>query len=180
MALTPPAPPTYVPTPIGPPPGPPSPTGAPVGTPSAGTPPPTSPTPVATTVSTLQFRLDAVRLSRVGNPGNLAGLAAARPGSKVWLMMYYRVSMLPRSMERTTVYTITYKSRTIYRVSYRSVMRPSEQGRSSRYTVYTIPRTLPYGAYLFRATLLIGRDAQSKSWKFALAKQNREIRAGSK
>ena len=175
-ALTPPAPPTFVPTPIGPPPGPPTRTVAPVVTPTSGT---GTPGTVAPTHVGVQFSLDAARVSKVGNPGNLSGLAATKPGNKVWLMMYYTVHVLSQAMERKTVYTISYKGKTIYRVSYRSSMKPGEVGRFSRYTVYAVPATLPYGSYLYTAILSIGHRSQTKRWKFALARRERSAATGS-
>src|SRR5579859_1678594 len=71
--LTPPAPPTYVPTPITPPPGPPTPSPTPG---AAATATPAGSTAVTTpTVSALDFSLDAVRVSKQHDPGDLRGLA---------------------------------------------------------------------------------------------------------
>jgi hypothetical protein len=177
--LTPPAPPTYVPTPIGPPPMPPTLVSASSATPQPSGTLTASPVPAATTSATLEYRLDAARVSAVGNPGNLAGLASTKPGNRVWLMMYYTIAAISRPAVRTTVYSITYKGRAIYRVTYRSHMKPSGSGRFSRYTVYDVPRTLPYGTYFYRATLSIGATRQTKTWKFALARRERPAASNS-
>jgi hypothetical protein len=175
-ALTPPAPPTYVPTPIGSPPPPPT------FTPTAG-PSPTStvvvtPTALAIVRRDFVFSLDAVRVSRPNNPGNMSGLAAVKPGTKVWLMMYYTVTSLPKKASRVTTYAIQYRDKTVYKVAYRSAVDPSDIGRFSRYTIYSVPKSLPFGPYVYRASLAIGKLSKSKSWKFAVAKQERPATSG--
>lgn len=177
-APPPPAPPTFVPTPIGPPPGPPTRTPTP-GTAPAPTPPPTAPATVTpTTVAGTSFSLDAARVSQVNNPGNLIGLAAVKPGSKVWLMMYYTVRTLQKSVSRVTTYSIKYKGKVVYKVAYNTTMKRTELGRFSRYTAYSVPASLPYGPYVYRARLTIGMKSQSKSWKFSVAKQERIATTG--
>lgn len=171
-AATPPAPPTFVPTPIGAPPGPPT-----------GTPAPSAPatataitTPTGTTTATVAgtaFSLDAARVSRVNNPGNLSGLSAVKRGSKVWLMMYFTVSHLAKAVTRVTTYTIQYRGRVIFKVAYRGKMSRSEVGRFSRYTVFSVSRSLPYGSYVYKATLAVGKVSRTKRWTFAVAQRNR-------
>lgn len=165
--------PQAMPSPIGNPPGPPTstPVATPVSTAPATTPVATG-TPAATAVThTLSFSLDAVRVSKPGNNGDLSGLAAVRPGTKVWLMMYFTVRSLPRKETRVTTYTIQYNGKTVYTKSFQGQMKRTEIGRFSRYTVYDVPRTFPYGRYVFRATLNIGRASHAKGWKFRVARQ---------
>lgn len=166
---TPPAPPTFVPTPIGPPPGPPT------LTPVAGISTATPVTPIATPTGTTaaSFSLDAVRVSKVHNPGNLVGLAAVKPGTNVWLMMYYTVNHLSRVAMRVATYTVNFGARTVFKVAYKEKLKPSDLGRFSKYTVYAVPRSLPYGNYVYHATLTVGKVRKSKSWHFQLAKHNR-------
>ncbi|PZS02070.1 MAG: hypothetical protein DLM70_10825 [Chloroflexi bacterium] len=162
-------PPTFIPTPIGPPPGPPT----AVPTPGLATSPTASP-PVTITAtpgsgSSIQFSLEAARLSRVNNPGNLQGLREVRPGTRVWLMMYYTVHSLPRSLPRLTRYTIFRRTQVLYRVAYSGKVRLTDQGkRLSRYTTYVIPKTLSRGRYVYRAVLQIGKRHQTKVWPFMI------------
>ena len=173
--LTPPAPPSYIPPTIGPPPGPPitsSPTPVPTATPTA--------TATATPApgGSLSFSLDAVRVSRVNNPGNLSGLVAVRPGSKVWLMMYYTVKSVPKNTQRVTTYSIQFKGRTIFKVAYKGSLKRTDTGRFSRYAVYSVPRTLPFGSYTYQGALTVGKKVKTKSWKFSIAKQERSAKTG--
>jgi hypothetical protein len=175
-AVTPPAPPTFVPTPIGAPPGPPTPRASVSATagPSATVTPGTTPTAVAGS----SFHLDAVRLSLPNNKGDLSGLAAVKRGATVWLMMYFTVKHLPAKVRRLTTYQINYAGKPVYKVTYRESVKGPYVGRFSRYSVYSIPSSLSYGSYVYRATLAFGKGAQTKSWKFQIGKQNRVAASG--
>lgn len=178
---SPPPPPTFIPTPIGPPPGAPGGTSTPMatGTASATVTPQASPTTV-TIQREISFTLQAARVSKRGNPGNLRGLASVRPGSTVWLMMYYSVTNLPHAAMRVTTYSILRNHQPVFTVAYRGNMSPAEAGkRLSRYTVYSVPRTLPLGQYAFRAVLKIGARQQTKTWRFSLGTKQREVGSAS-
>jgi hypothetical protein len=180
-----------MPTPIGAPPGPPTPvlkatatsgpataTPVPTGTPGTATPTGTAvagatTTPTVATSAELSFSLDAARVSRVNNPGNFQGLAAVRPGSRVWLMMYYTITNLPKSLQRTTTYDILAGSKRIFSVTYRDSEKRQDRGRFSRYTVYSVPSGLPFGKYRFRATLKLGKSSATRTWGFAVAAHER-------
>ncbi|MGH2448954.1 MAG: hypothetical protein ACRDFS_10190 [Chloroflexota bacterium] len=165
---TPPPPPTYVPTPIGGPPAPPTTTASLNGTPVA------TATPTKTSVSTakgLIFSLDAARVSPVNNPGNLAGLTAVRRGSVVWLMMYFRVVHVPKTLTRLTTYQVTYRGHTVFKVVYRGAVKRGQSGRFSRYAVYHVPKGLPFGRYHYRADLRIGNANRTRRWSFTLGKR---------
>jgi hypothetical protein len=136
-------------------------------------------TAVPTTTASLSFTLDAVRVSKPGNPGNLSGLAAVKRGSHVWLMMYYTVASMPKSMTRTTTYQVLYRGKLLYQVVYKSQMKKTEIGRFSRYADYTIPKTLPFGHYTFHAALTIGKLKHTRSWKFDVGNQDRQANTGS-
>jgi hypothetical protein len=166
----PPAPPTFIPTPIGAPPGPPAPTSTP--TPSVTLTPTAAltATPIATT-ATVDFSLDAARVARVNNPGNFSGLVAVKPGTRVWLMMYYTVRSLPHNSTRVTSYRINSGGKTIFKIAYKTTIKKSEVGRFSRYQIFDVPSTLPYGSYTFHASLAISDNAQSKGWQFRVAKK---------
>jgi hypothetical protein len=42
--------------------------------------------------------------------------------------------------------------------------------------VYTIPLSLPYGPYVFRATLSIGGVVRHRDWRFDLGPHDRVVR----
>lgn len=192
-AKQPPPPPATIPTPIGPPPPPPTttpvatatPTSTPVDTATAEaatavagatTTATAAPTPTATkgpAANALSFTLDAARVAKVNNPGDLSGLAAIKPGSTVWLMMYYSVHHLPKTMQRTTTYEVLYNNKTVFRVVFDTTAKPSDVGRFSRYTSYKAPANLPFGHYTFRASLAFGTKTRHVSWKFSVARQEK-------
>ncbi|HLJ68296.1 MAG TPA: hypothetical protein VKX16_13135 [Chloroflexota bacterium] len=173
QSATPPAPPTFVPTPIGGPPAPPAPT-------ATSTPAPTSTATATATpssaVSDAVFSLDAARVSKIDNPGDLSGLSAVRPGSHVWLMMYFTVRAITKPVMRSTTYTIKAGSHTIFKVTYRARVKPNQTGRYSRYQVYIIPSTLPFGKYQFRAVLAFGSRHETKIWHFSVARHDHVVR----
>jgi hypothetical protein len=181
---TPPPPPTYVPTVIPAPPSPPTPTpttapatAVPSATPvasasaSAVASPAISPTSAPTPTAVVQkvFSLDAVRVSKLNNPGDLAGLTAVRPGSHVWLMIYYTLHSLPHAYSRVATYDILAGSKLLYRVVFRATEKHGTNGRFVKYTIYHLPSTLPFGTYQFRAALAIGHATQTRVWAFKLA-----------
>jgi hypothetical protein len=179
-SLTPPAPPTFVPTPIGRPPDPPTSTavatvGATPGTTSVVT---ATPAPTKVAAPALNYSLDAVRVAKVNNPGNLAGLVEIKPGTKVWLMLYYTVRTLPKATSRLAVYTIEHDGKSIFKVAYKGDMKRGEVGRYSRYTVYDAPRSLAFGKYVYQAALTIGKKTQVKSWNFTVGPHEREVTTG--
>ena len=134
-----------------------------------------APTPAATSTpaarTSLSFSLDAARVSKVGNAGDLSGLASVKPGTRVWLMMYYTVRSIPKNLQRITMYEIDSGSNPVFRQSFRTTIKRTELGRFSRYTVYTVPASLRYGPYRFRAVLSIGKVTRAKGWKFRVGKQ---------
>lgn len=180
--VIPPPPPTYVPTVIPPPPGPPTPTQTPAPPTATSTPtsvPTASPVVTAvgsptaattpTAVAASLFSLDAARVSKLHNSGDLSGLAAVRPGSQVWLMIYYTLHPLPRKVSRVATYDILKGSALLYRIVFRATEKAGTSGRFVKYTVYHLPSSLPFGSYRFRATLAIAGATQVKQWKFVLA-----------
>lgn len=170
---TPPPPPTFIPTPIGNPPAPPTAVTTPTEAPSPAVTATASGTATATptltptpTTSSL-FSLDAARVSKVGNPGDLTGLSIVKRGSTVWLMMYYSVNT-KRKITRTTSYAIVHKGSTLFSRTYQTNEKHGEQGRFSRYISYTVPRSLPWGEYSYRATLRLGSRSRTKLWTFRI------------
>jgi hypothetical protein len=119
-----------------------------------------------------------VRLSLPNNKGDLSGLAAVKPGTTVWLMMYFTVNHLPAQVRRVTTYQINYAGKTIFKITYKETVKSSYLGRFSRYSVYTVPVSLPYGSYAYRATLTFGKTTQTRAWRFQVAKQNRQAASG--
>lgn len=93
-------------------------------------------------------------------------------------MMYYTVTSLPKSATRTTTYQVLYKGKLLYQVVYRSQIKKSETGRFSRYAEYTVPKTLPFGHYVFHAMLTIGQLRHTRSWRFDVGTQERPAKTG--
>jgi hypothetical protein len=177
---TPPSPPTFVPTPIGSPPAPPTftPTAAAVGSPTAAATETQAATGTATAVvRRAAFTLDAARVALPDNPGNFAGLLSVKPGTRVWLMMYYTVHTLPSKTTRATTYQIMYGSKTIFKVGYRSSIKPSELGRYSRYQVFDVPAGLPFGRYSFKAVLSIAGMQRSRTWHFSIGSKTVQVKS---
>jgi hypothetical protein len=108
-------------------------------------------------------------MSKLNNPGDLAGLAAVRPGSHVWLMIYYTLTHLPRALTRVATYDILSGQKLLFRVVFSAKEKAGANGRFVKYTVYHLPGTMAFGSYRFRATLAIGHTSQSKQWKFKVA-----------
>jgi len=124
----------------------------------------------------VQFSLDAARVARENDPGDLKGLATIKPGSRVWLMMYYTVSSLPRAATRITSYEVLFKGKTLYKVSYRGKMKAGETGRFSRYDVFSVPSSLAFGSYVFKAHLTIAKHQKTKAWNFKVGRQETPAR----
>jgi hypothetical protein len=119
----------------------------------------------------MEFQLQAARVSRPNSPGDLSGLAAVKPGSHVWLMMYYNITALPKSARRITTYEVLRGKQTIFKVVYKGSSKAGEVGRFSRYAVYNVPSSLRFGQYAYRATLTIAGRRQTKTWKFTVGKR---------
>lgn len=176
-SVSPPPPPTYVPTPIGSPPGPP--TATPTRTPQGPTATVTlTSSATASAGRSLDFTLDAVRLSKAHNPGNLGGLIAVTPGTKTWLMMYFTLKSVPKNMSEIRTYAIEYRGRILFERVYKDSVVQGTVGRFARYIPYKVPQDLPYGKYLYKATLALGKRSKSKAWKFAVAQQEQQATSG--
>jgi hypothetical protein len=126
------------------------------------------------------FSLDAARVSKLHNQGDLSGLAAVRPGSAVWLMIYYTLNPIAHKMSRVATYDILVGKRLLYRIVFRDSVKAGTSGRVVKYTVYHLPSNLPYGKYRFRATLAIGGQTKKTQWKFRVAAHDHVVyQAGS-
>jgi hypothetical protein len=86
-------------------------------------------------------------------------------------MMYYTVRSLPRNATRLTSYQVTYAGKVVFKVAYKTSIKKADVGRFSRYQEFAIPRTLPYGKYVFKASLAIAGTTKSKGWHFAVGKK---------
>jgi hypothetical protein len=110
----------------------------------------------------------------VNNAGDLAGLAAVRPGSTVWLMMYLTIKSQGPATAADSTYEIDAGARSILRASYVWKTKARQTGRFSRYMEYRIPAGLPIGQHLtLKTTLRIGHQSQTRTWNFVIAKQQR-------
>jgi hypothetical protein len=167
----------------------PTPTNTPVFTPSP-TPKPTktptitpTPTPAATATFTatpippLRFSVDAARVQRLFGKGSKAkphgdqkGLNAVHHADQTALVMYFTVRSSPSTLTRITTYEVRRGAKTVFKVSFSSKQTPTDLGHFVRFTIYVVPRNLPYGVYEFRATLKIDNKQQARSWRFAVVR----------
>lgn len=90
-------------------------------------------------------------------------------------MVYYTVRSLTHPTTRVTTYSILRKGGVVYRIVYKAPMSTQELGRFSRYTIYDLPKTMPYGKYTYLASLKIGKKSKTRSWTFAVARRDRII-----
>lgn len=147
----------------------PTPTNTPTNTPL-----PTS-TPTNTPVPTLKFSLDAARVANPKNNGNRQGLDAVRQSQKVWLMIYYTIKSVPKTLNRVTTYRIQQGNRTFFKATFKggpnNTVGPSDVGSFIRFVSLTFPRNFPSGVYVFKATLTIGNQSRTRAWRFAVIKR---------
>jgi len=150
----------------------PTPTRTPTPTPTPTHTPTPTPTPTftPTPIPKLRFSLDAARVSAPRNPGNKQGLDYVQPGQQVWLMMYFTIRSLPKKTTRITTYAIQQGNRILYRISFKGTVSPPGTGSFVRYTVYTFARSFPPGVYMYRATLTLDSQSQTRAWRFAVVK----------
>jgi hypothetical protein len=150
----------------------PTPTRTPTPTPTPTHTPTPTPTPTftPTPIPKLRFSLDAARVSAPRNPGNKKGLDYVQPGQQVWLMMYFTIRSLPKKTTRITTYTIQQGNRILYRISFKGTVSPPGTGSFVRYTVYTFGRSFPPGVFMYRATLTLDSQSQTRAWRFAVIK----------
>lgn len=165
-ASTPPPPPAYLPTPVGPPPAPPT----PVGTATTAT---ATAAPTATASAPTAFSVDAVRVSKRNNSGDMSGLEAVTPGSTVWLMIYYTIKNLPRAAMRVDTYRVSSPGKNVFRAVYKEKTKAHSSGRFSVYTVWNVPRHLAFGRYTLFAVVALGKQREAGSWNFSVAKRQR-------
>lgn len=93
-------------------------------------------------------------------------------------MMYYTVHTMPGPLSRTTTYEVDFNGRAVFKAAFKTRAKPTELGHLSRYTVYVVPANLPYGHYVYRASLTIGGQAKSRAWKFQIARQEKVATSG--
>jgi len=122
--------------------------------------------------------MNAARVARPHNPGDLSGLKSVQQGSTVWLMMYYTLSNVPTGVVRLTTYAVFEKHHLLFRQGYKTRVKSPEVGRFSRYVVYHVPSNIPLGTYVFRATLWIGKRHQAKEWRFQVGRVQRASNSG--
>lgn len=89
-------------------------------------------------------------------------------------MIYYTINSLPHPMKRVTTYSILKGKSAIYRATFKGTAEATDVGKPlSRFTVYTLPHTLAFGSYVFRAVLTISSRHQTKIWKFTIGRRER-------
>lgn len=87
--------------------------------------------------------------------------------------MYYTLRSVPHNATRITTYEVLSRGKIVYKIAYKGTEKSAQVGRFSRYALYTIPRSLPYGKYIYRAILTIGSGSQSASWIFHIGRSTR-------
>jgi len=85
-------------------------------------------------------------------------------------MMYFTIRSLPKKTTRITTYAIQQGNRILYRISFKGTVSPPGTGSFVRYTVYTFARSFPPGVYMYRATLTLDSQSQTRAWRFAVVK----------
>jgi hypothetical protein len=84
--------------------------------------------------------------------------------------MYFTVRSSPASYRRITTYDVQSNGKSVFKVSFSTTQKPTDLGHFVRYTIYVVPRTLPYAVYEFRATLRIDSKQQTRAWRFAVVR----------
>jgi hypothetical protein len=132
-------------------------------------------TPTKTPTPPLKFSLDAARVTQhITNDGcKESGLDTVMYGQSVCLEMFYTINSLPKSEPRVTTYEVlTAANKVAYGVSFQGTeTRPGTVPfRQARYAPFTVPSSLPFGVYRFRATLKLGSSSQTRIWSFAIVR----------
>lgn len=128
------------------------------------------PTPTSTPIPGLRFTVDAVRVSKQHNPGNMQGLDVVRRGQRVWLMVYYTIHSFVKKQAATHLYTIHYGKRLVFSASVPIPKSDMSLRRFTRYLDYAVPKLAPYGVYDLRVKITIGKKSRSGSWRFIVAR----------
>ena len=145
----------------------PAPTDTPTLTPTS--PPPTA-TPSPTSAPRLTWSLDAARVQKAGSLANMKGMKSARRGQTVWLFVYFTVSRVPKQTTLYATYAVKHGSSNVRSKTYKATQHKNETGRFARYDDWVIPSKQPLGTYTFKATVQIGNQKKSVTWKFSIVR----------
>jgi len=98
-------------------------------------------------------------------------------GQKTSLVMYYTIKTMPKAVKRITTYQIRDASgRTVFGVTFPPGTE-DHNGQFARYTAYTVPTSLPFGVYSYRATLTLAKSTQTRTWLFAVVRGSAAVSA---
>lgn len=131
--------------------------------------PPTA-TPTATTTPRLIWSLNGARVQKKGSLANMKGVTKVRRGQTVWLFVYYTVSRAPKQMSFYSTYAVQHGSSMVRSKTYKGVQKKNGTGRFARYDDWTVAAKQPLGTYSFKATLTLGGQKKTATWKFKVVK----------
>jgi hypothetical protein len=150
-----------------------TPTSEPSSTPTpTSTAPPAPPTATATTTpaARLTWSLDGARVQKKGSLANMRGITKVRRGQTVWLFVYYTATRVPKKINFYATYAVMHGSSMVRAKTYKGTQNKNETGRFGRYDYWTVPVKQPMGTYTFKATLKLGSQTKSATWKFKVVK----------
>jgi hypothetical protein len=148
---------------------------------------PIPPTPTVTFTATatatptpppaLKFSLDAARVTLPKLENKRQGTDQVTRGQKTSLVMYYTIKSMPKAVKRITTYQIKdAANRTVFAVTFPPGTE-DHNGQFARYTAYTVPTNLPFGVYIYHATLTLGKTTQIRTWTFAVVRGSAAVSA---
>ncbi len=149
-----------------------TPTPSPTATPTATATPSATATSSPPTAPNIRFHVVAARVQK-SSVGNEKGVDSIYRGEKVYLLDYFAVSELPKSVKGTDKYSVLSGGHTIFSVTYRNSLTKKDLGHTSaRYAIFQVPGTAGYGNYTFTVAMHYGKVTSSKSWHFAIVRRS--------
>ncbi len=134
-------------------------------------------TPTRTPVAVLHFNVDAARITKPKLESKRQGMDQVTPGEKTSLVVYYTIKSMPKPVRRVTRYQIKDATgHVIFDVTFPPGTE-SKPGQYARYTTYTVPLSLSFGVYSYRATLTLGTRSEGRTWVFAVVRPSNSVSA---
>jgi hypothetical protein len=100
----------------------------------------------------------------------MRGITKVRRGQTVWLFVYYTATRVPKKINFYATYAVMHGSSMVRAKTYKGTQNKNETGRFGRYDYWTVPAKQPMGTYTFKATLKLGSQTKSATWKFKVVK----------
>jgi hypothetical protein len=121
--------------------------------------------------------VDAARITLPKHESQRQGIDQVQPGEKVSLVVYYTINSLPKAVKRVTRYQIKDSSgHVIFDVPFPPGTE-SKSGEYARYTSYSVPTSLPFGVYSYRATVTLANRSEGRTWVFAVVRSSAAVSA---